>query len=144
MISAEQAPNLGIETFGMDGDFDINSAFQDAMFGVISDAELMLEEKVRRVEVMVTEGTSDTYRDFVDLRSLAAQIEMFCNHDHGFNQALQGNETISGFRESHKPEDGHNHQDTLEKHKDKDDEIDPKTGKKRKKGSISLASLFKV
>jgi hypothetical protein len=122
--------------FDLATDFDINAAFQEAIHGVATDTEIALEEKVRRMEVIVSEGTSEVYRDFVDFRSMGAQVEMFCNHDHAFNQATQGSETLSSFMDGHK-EDGHNHgNDTHDKHghkKGDDDEIDPKTGKKKKK-----------
>ncbi len=131
----EEMPDFGMEAFGMSDNFDINAAFQEAILGVTSDAELALEEKVRRMEVIVSEGTSQVYRDFVDFRLMAAQMEMMCNHDHAFNQSMQASETLSGFMDSHKADDGHNHGDSLHgKHNQKkgDDEyeIDPKTGKK--------------
>lgn len=134
----EEMPDFGMEAFGMSEDFDINAAFQEAIAGVASDTELALEEKVRRMEVIVSEGTSEVYRDFVDFRSMAAQMEMMCNHDHALNQSMQGNDTLSGFMDSHKADDGHNHGDSLHgkhNHKKDDDEyeIDPKTGKKTKK-----------
>lgn len=139
MNTLEQAPDFGMEAFGMSEDFDINAAFQEAMYGVATDTELALEEKVRRMEVIVSEGTSEVYRDFVDFRSMAAQMEMMCNHDHALNQSMQGSDTLSGFMDSHKEDDGHNHGSNLhDKHSKKDDdeyEIDPKTGKKRKKRS---------
>lgn len=141
MNTLEQAPRFEeMPDFGMGldmGEFDINAAFQEAIQGVASDTELALEEKVRRMEVIVSEGTSEVYRDFVDFRQMAAQMEMMCNHDHALNQSMQGSETLSGFMDSHKADDGHNHGDTLHgKHNHKDDdeyEIDPKTGKKSKK-----------
>lgn len=134
----EEMPDFGMEVFGMSEDFDINAAFQEAIQSVASDTELALEEKVRRMEVIVSEGTSEVYRDFVDFRQMAAQMEMMCSHDHAFNQSMQGNDTISSFMDNHKADDGHNHADSLHgKHNNKKDdeeyEIDPKTGKKTKK-----------
>ena len=134
----EEMPDFGMEAFGMSEDFDINAAFQEAIAGVASDTELALEEKVRRMEVIVNEGTSEMYRDFVDFRQMAAQMEIMCSHDHTFSQSMRGNETLSGFVDSHKADDGHNHADSLHrKHNHKEDndeyEIDPKTGKKTKK-----------
>ena len=65
MRGLEQAP-VGAEglefDFGMD--FDINAAFQDAMQEVATSTELALEEKVRRMEVIVTEGSSEVYQVF--------------------------------------------------------------------------------
>ncbi|MGC1176437.1 MAG: hypothetical protein WA843_00025 [Candidatus Saccharimonadales bacterium] len=137
MRQAEQIPDFGMETFdigAMGADFDINVAFQEAMFGVATDKELVLEEKVRRMEVIIGESNSEVYRDFVDFRSMAAQMEMFCNHDHALNQATQGSETLNSFMSSHNDGDVHNHGESHGKHNKKDDdEIDRKTGKKKKK-----------
>lgn len=141
MNALEQAPQFeDMPDFGMEfemADFDINAAFQEAIVGVASDQEIALDEKVRRMEVIVSEGTSEVYRDFVDFRQMAAQMEMMCNHDHALNQSMQGSETLSGFMDSHKADDGHNHgNESHSKHNHKDDdeyEIDPKTGKKTKK-----------
>ena len=81
------------------------------------------------MEHIVAEGSSPVYRDFIDFRMMAAQMEMMCNHNHGLEQSMQGSEMLSGFMDSNRGDDhdGHNH--------DKDDEyeIDPKTGKKVKK-----------
>ena len=142
----EEMPDLDMEAFGMTQDFDINAAFQEAIQGLASDTELDLEEKVRRMEVIVSEGTSEVYRDFVDFRQMAAQMEMMCNHDHAFNQSMQGNDTLSAFMDSHKDDDGHNHGDSSEykyKHKKGNNEyaVDPKTGKKTKKKK-KLSWLF--
>lgn len=115
----EETPDFGME-LAM-GEFDINAAFQEAMQGVAGDTELALEEKVRRMEAIVSEGTSDVYRDFVDFRAMASQMEMMCNHDHALHQSMQNSETLSGFMDSH-TDDGHDHGD-----------IDSKTGKKTKK-----------
>lgn len=139
MRQTEQPPDFGMEEafdFGeLEADFDINAAFQEAMLGVATDEELVLEEKVRRMEVIINESNSEVYRDFVDFRLMAAQMELFCNHDHALNQATQGNEIISSFMDSHKDNNGHNHGSSYGKHtkKEDDDEIDPKTGKKKKK-----------
>jgi hypothetical protein len=134
----EELPGFGLETFGVNEDFDINVAFQEAIQGVASDTELALEEKVRRMEVIVNEGKSEVYRDYVDFRQIAAQMEIMCSHDHVFSQSMKGNETLSGLLDSHRTDDGHNHRDSLHgkhNHKKDDDEydIDPKTGKKTKK-----------
>lgn len=141
MNTLEQTPQFEkMPDFGMEldvGEFDINAAFQDTIQGVASDTELALEEKVRRMEVIVNEGTSEVYRDFVDFRAMAVQMEMMCNHDHALNQSMRGSDTLSGFMDSHRSDDGHNHGESLHgKHNHKDDdeyEIDPKTGKKTKK-----------
>lgn len=133
----EDMPDFGMDAFGMHENFDINAAFQEAVQGIVSDAELALEEKVRRMEVIVSEGTNDLYRDFVDFSMMARQIDMMCSHDHAFGQSLQNSETLSGFMSNYKSDDGHNHSEELHsKHNRKDDdeyEIDPKTGKKTKK-----------
>lgn len=116
------------------GEFDINAAFQEAIAGVASDTELALDEKVRRMEVIVSEGKSEVYRDFVDFRQMAAQMEMMCNHNHAFSQSIQGNETLSGFMDLYQFDDEHDHDDDDEDNEDDDEYvIDPKTGKKTKK-----------
>ena len=133
----EEMPDFGMEAFGISDDFDINAAFQEAIAGVASDTELAMEEKVRRMEVIVSEGASEVYRDFVDFREMVAQMEMMCSHDHAYNLSSQASETLSDFMDSHKADDGHSHGDNLDnKHnlkEDDDSEIDPKTGKKTKK-----------
>ncbi|HSW85481.1 MAG TPA: hypothetical protein VLF79_02615 [Candidatus Saccharimonadales bacterium] len=135
MNSLEQAPDFDTITYGMENEFDIDAAFRDAMHGVASDTELALDEKVQRMEFIVSEGTSELYREFVDLRSMAAQMEMYCNHDHALNQLMQGSDMLSGFMDSFK-DDGHNHNsNSFDKHDHKNDDLetDPVTGKKRKK-----------
>lgn len=143
MNTLEQAPRFEkTPDFGMEldmGEFDINAAFQEAITGVASDAELALEEKVRRMEVIVSEGTSEVYRNFVDFRQMAAQMQMMCTHDHALNKSMTGSDVLSSFMDSNL-DDGHGHGDSLHsKHNhnkdDDDDEIDPKTGKKKKKKS---------
>lgn len=133
--------NLGFDL----GEFDINAAFQEALYGVVSDEELALEEKVRRMEVIVQEGTSDIYRDFVDFRQMAAQMQMMCNHDHEMSQSMQGNDTLFGFMDRHTSYDGHNHSDETHNdhsHKEEDD-TDSKTGKKKKKRRGWFSILLK-
>jgi|GEM_PF-2868235 len=134
----KEMPDFKLEIFGVNEDFDINAAFQEAVRGVASDTELALEEKVRRMEVIINEGTSEVYRDYVDFRQMAAQIAMACSHDHVFSQSMKGNETLSGFLDSHKDDDVHNQRNNLHgnhNHREKDEEydIDPITGKKTKK-----------
>ncbi len=156
MSTLEQAPrfeemsDFGMEAFGMSDNFDINAAFQEAIQGVASDTELALEEKVRRMEVIVSEGTSEMYRSFVDFRQMAAIMRHICTAEEMLGQSIQGNETLSGFMDSHKADDGHNHGDSSHgkhNHKEDDDEYetDPKTGKKTKKNKRSgwLSILMK-
>jgi hypothetical protein len=92
---------------------------------VASDVELALDEKVRRMETIVSTGASETYRNFIDFRQMAAQIEMMCNHDHELSSSMQGNAALSSFMESFTHSNGHDHDD--------EHEIDPRTGKKRSK-----------
>lgn len=124
-------PDFGMLAFSMDEDFDINAAFQEAIVGVASDTELALEEKVRRMQVIVDEGTSQAYRDFVDFRAMAAQMEMMCDHDHALGQSVRNSDTLSSFMDGHKAGHGlhgkHNHK------ADDEYEVDSKTGKKTKK-----------
>lgn len=110
--------------FGMDG-FDINSAFQEAVSNVLSDKDIKLDEKIRRMETIVIEGTSDIYREFIDFRQIVSQIEMICNHDHVLESSMRDNETVSDFMHNHADEASHDHEDEYE--------IDHKTGKKTKK-----------
>jgi len=133
----EEIPDFGMEAFGMSEDFDINAAFQEAIKGVANDIELALDEKVRRMEVILSEGKSEVYREFVDFRQMAAQMEMMCNHDHSLNQSMQGNNTLSSFMDTHKADGGHDHGNSFSRernNKDNDEyQVDPKTGKKTKK-----------
>ncbi len=132
----QEFPSFDIEKFGTIAEFDINAAFLEAISSVVSDSELALEEKVRRMEVIVSESVSPVYNDFVDFRQMAAQMEMICNHDHSLSQSMLGSEAISGFMDSHKADNKHSHGDELHSEHNHDDdqyEIDPKTGKKIKK-----------
>ena len=146
MSFPEQAPLHTPETPGNDpftsltdtamdfGDFDINAAFQEAMFGVATDAELALDEKVRRMELIVDQGTSDLYREFIDFRQLAAQVELACSHDHALGQSLQASGLLAGLMGAQ--EQGHDHGGLpgLGSHDghEHDDET-PAAGKKKKK-----------
>lgn len=135
MSSIEQVPRSEAEPdFGMEFDvagFDINAAFQGAIADVGADKELELDEKVRRMERIVQEGVSETYRDFVDFRAMAAQMEMMCMHDHALDRSMQSNVTLSSLMDGHDSNDGHDHE--KHDHEDEGYEIDPKTGKKTKK-----------
>lgn len=116
------------------GSFDIDAAFQEAVTGIANDDELALDEKVRRMEVIVREGTSDVYRDFVNFRQIAAQMEMMCNHDHAFRQSMETSDTLTSFMSGHKYGDGHERGEASQYGKDYDEyETDPITGKRRKK-----------
>jgi hypothetical protein len=132
----EEVPDLGMEAFGMSEDFDFTAAFQEAITGVANATELALAEKVRRMEIIVSESTSEVYRDFVDFRAMAAQMEIICGHDHAFSQATQGNEILSGFMNSQKAEhdhDGSSHSEHCNEENNDEYEVDPNTGKKTKK-----------
>jgi len=91
----------------MDG-IDMNQAFHEAAYGVMTDEELALDEKVSRMEAIVQEASSEFYREFVDLRSMAAQIEMFCNHDHSMQEIFSQSESIGVFMDRH-TDHGHDH-----------------------------------
>jgi len=124
-VSAEQ----DISLFEIEG-FDINAAFQMALSEVAASEELELTEKVQRMEMIVNEGNSDSYRNFVDFQTMAAQIEMFCSHDHMLNEAMQTSDFMNDFRGSQKHGEGDDHHD----HKDDDNEDDDlKSTKKKKK-----------
>ena len=139
MNTAELAPRFKENPeydfdFGME-DFDLNAAFQDAITEVATDKELALDQKIQHMEVIVSEGTSEIYRDFVDFRAMAEQMEMMCNHDHSLHEALQENDTLSSFMDNHGSENSHDHAD----HKEKDSKKD----KKKKKKSYSFFSFLR-
>lgn len=117
MIGLEREPSLYLP------DFDLNAAFQDAISDTISDAELAIEEKVRRVEHIINAGTDPLYADFVDFRAAAAQIEMMCNHDHAFGQSVSESQSLTGLLDAH----NHDHEDETKPGK--------KSKKKKKKRS---------
>lgn len=116
------------------GDFDLNAAFQNALSDVVTDEELALDEKVMRMETIIAEGSSEVYQDFVDMRAIAAQMEMFCAHDHALNDALGGSEFIGGLLSEH-ADDGHDHAGHEYSHNNDDDteEEDDKKSKKKKR-----------
>lgn len=131
--------------FGMEG-FDFDAAFQGAISDVATNEELALDEKVQRMEVIIQEASSELYTGFVDFTNMAAQMEMMCSHDHGLREAIEANETLSGFLDTHKTNNEHTHDPAdTRSHVNKDKEVDPRTGKKRKKKKAQgfLESLFK-
>lgn len=132
------SPELPDFSFSFDlGEFDINAAVNGAMSDVASQTELALDEKIRRMEVIVSEGTSDVYRDFVDFRQMAQQMIMMCNHNHALGQSIQGSELLSGFMGAYDTESSHSHVDSLQVEHAANGhdqyEIDPETGKRTKK-----------
>ena len=134
-LELEKLPEASVEEnaiFGMEFDFDLNAAFQGAISGVASDADLALDEKVRRMEVIINEGNSDTYRDFVDFRQIASQMQMICSHDHALGQMMNANDSLSSILGKHDDNDGHNH--TSHSH-DEDDDDDDNNKKKKSKSS---------
>lgn len=132
----EEMPDFGLEAFGIGKDFDINAAFQEAMQGVASDTDIALEEKVQRMEVIIREGTSEVYRDYVDFRQMATQMAIMCSHDHVLGQSMKSNETLLGFLDSHKADHGHNHDDSL--HEKHDSKTNKKTKKKKRTSWFSI------
>lgn len=110
---------------------DIDAAFQNAMHGVVSNVELALEEKIRRMEVILDEGNSETYSAFIDFRSMAAQMEMFCMEDHALGAAVMENSALSSFVTKHSSDDGHGHES--DKHAGDHDEYETSTGPTKKK-----------
>ena len=58
-------------------------------------------------------------------QAIAARMHQLCGEDHGLNRAAQHSETFTSLIDMYKTDDGHTHNE--------DDDIDPKTGKKRKK-----------
>ena len=131
----EKRPKPPVEEnamFGMELDFDLNAAFQGAILGVASDAELALDEKVKRMEVIVNEGKSEIYRDFIDFRQMASQLQMMCSHDHALSQMITGNDSLASFLSHQDGEDGHSHQD----------HENDKKNKKKKNKSTKKRSWF--
>lgn len=127
MKNPEISAEASAESFDfglLEEEFDINAAFQGAMCDVLTDEELALEEKVRRMEVIVSEGTSDVYRGFVDFQAQVAQMHMICGEDHALRQAVMGSEMLSGFMEQHGPNDGHGHPNDAKPHGKKEDSDD--------------------
>lgn len=127
-------------------EFDINSAFQEAIHGVANDDELALDEKVKRMEVIVAEGSSEVYREFIDFRQMAAEMEMMCNHDHFLNESVQNSDTLNSFLDTYNNDRPDHGNDSHRKDDDDEYEIDPKTGKKvkkkkRRKGWFNLSLL---
>lgn len=133
--------NMGFEC----DDFDFNAAFQEALYGVMSDKELALEEKVKRMEFIVTEGTSHIYKEFIDFRAMAAQIQMVCNHDHAMKDFLSNSDVLSGlvnggneksFDKDHKHDHDHDSKkidtDDIDEEDDDDEDDESKTKKKKK------------
>lgn len=124
-------------------EFDVNAAFLEAIEGVATSEVLELDEKVARMEHLINEGSSELFRDFVDFRMMASQIEAFCSHDHALNQSLQSSGLLSNFRSNHGPEDSHNHlEHSLDTRKDNDSETGPKTDKKKKKKRKSWFGFY--
>lgn len=147
--TAESAPLLSGPApeldFGME-DFDINEMFQEALSGVVTDEELALDEKVRRMEVIVNEGTSEVYRDFVDFRQMASQMEMMCAHDHMFDQSIRGSDVLGNLLDAFAEDDGHGHGNGHSHgHGEGDDTASTKKRKKKtkkKKKELGALGLF--
>ena len=136
VLEFEKQPKIPVEEnamVGMELEFDLNAAFQGAISGVASDAELALDEKVRRMEVIINEGNSDTYRDFVDFRQIASQMQMICSHDHALGQMMNANDSLSSILGKHDDNDGHNH--SSHSHDEDEDDDDDSDKKKKSKSS---------
>lgn len=138
MNSLEQAPSFEqyeppINMFDLEGVFDIAAAYAGAISDVATNEELKLNEKIQRIEAIALDASSQFHQDFMTFRSvagvIAAEVAMQCTHNHSLQQEVQDNDLLSDFMGEHKPKDGHNHA----KDEDDDDEIDPKTGKKKKR-----------
>lgn len=112
--------------------FDIDAAFQEATTGILNDEVMHLEEKIQRVESLLMDASSEAYQSFVDFRSLASQIEMFCSHDHLFNEIASQNPTISGFIDSSRDHHDHTHNHSSSKN-EHDSKSKSKISKKKKK-----------
>lgn len=111
------------------GDFDFNAAFNDAIAGVITDEELELAAKITHIELIISQGTSPEYKEFLDFRFMAQSLALQCAHDHALQYALEQNESISSFMREHNS-DGHDH----DHHEHgSDEELDTDKSKKKKK-----------
>ena len=142
VLEFEKQPKVPVEEnamFGMELDFDLNAAFQGAISGIASDEELALDEKIRRMESIINEGNSETYRDFVDFRQIASQMQMICSHDHALGQMMNANDSLSSILGKHDDNDGHNH--TSHSH-DEDDDDDDDSDKKKKSKSLKKRGWF--
>ena len=141
-LELEKRPEASVEEnaiFGMEFEFDLNAAFQGAISGVASDADLALDEKIRRMESIINEGNSETYRDFVDFRQIASQMQMICSHDHALGQMMKSNDSLSSILGKHDDNDGHNH--SSHSH-DEDDDEDDDSDKKKKSKSLKKRGWF--
>lgn len=98
MIKEEylQSTDITDFTFEIEG-FDINQAFQVAFSGVISDEELALQDKVLRMEFILAEASNELYHEFIDFRTMAEQVEFFCNHNHDAEQLVHDSEDLSSL-----------------------------------------------
>lgn len=127
------------DPFALDISFDINTAFQEAAASVLSDEAIALEERVSRIQTILTEAKSDTYEAFVDFRMLAAQVEMFCSHDHAFRESFSQNSPESTSLYRHDPHEDHHHSHKLDhtkaKHEEDKGESKKKKDKKKKRKS---------
>ena len=142
VLEFEKQPKVPVEEkamFGMELDFDLNAAFQGAISGIASDEELALDEKIRRMESIINEGNSETYRDFVDFRQIASQMQMICSHDHALGQMMKSNDSLSSILGKHDDNDGHNH--SSHSH-DEDDDEDDDSDKKKKSKSLKKRGWF--
>lgn len=140
------SPELLHDPFALELDFDINAAFQDATEGILTDEVLSLEEKIDKVASLITNASSETYQSFVDFRNIAAQIEMFCNHDHQFNESVAQDTTVSSFLSSFK-DHGHDHGNETADHsahgkKEREKTKESKKKKKKKEAQKKRKSWF--
>lgn len=106
MLETEQS-FLDEELFFIE-DMDFDAVFRDALSDVVSDQELLLSEKVQRIETIFSEAESEIYNEFIDLQLLSMQLEYFCNHNHDLEEALYASEYMRSL-----------HQDKDEKDKKK-------------------------
>ena len=143
VLEFEKQPKIPVEEnamFGMELDFDLNAAFQGAISGIASDADLALDEKVRRMESIINEGNSETYRDFIDFRQIASQMQMICSHDHALGQMINSNDSLSSVIGKHDDNDGHNH--SSHTHHEEEDDDDDDSDKKKKSKSLKKRGWF--
>lgn len=134
-FNAFEAEFQNMPDFGLD-DFDFNAAFQESVTNVVTNEELLLEEKIKRIDVIMAEAKSSLYQEFVDFNALAAtaaaQMEHLCGGDDEHQAAKQSDAASQFAKEDDHEHHNHDHEDEHYKNKHKDKK------KKRRSGWLSL------
>lgn len=117
-------------------EWDYQSAFEGAVEDIAVAAATKTEDGdvlSRRLENLFSNAQSSS--EFVQMQQLAARLGDICCNNPAMNDMVNNSSYLQESVFGHSDNDGHNHGDSHDKHshKDDDDEIDPKTGKKKKK-----------